>query len=174
MSPFCMAASAMERTTRALPSTTPPEIEIHLGEHLLQHEIFHMLCQEAIGGPGDDLDHLLHVAPNWSPRQLSGALLHGVPEGLDTVVGQGGHPLTAAQAQQLALARLALAEPELVLLDEATAGADTADTSLLDAAASAVTQGKTALVIAHRLSQAAAADRHHRARRRPHRGIGHA
>ncbi|MFT3889327.1 MAG: ABC transporter ATP-binding protein [Arachnia sp.] len=89
-------------------------------------------------------------AENWV-----GAL----PDGVDTVVGHGGHALTAAQAQQLALARLLLADPEVVLLDEATAEAGSADTGTLDAAAAAVIRGRTALVIAHRLSQAEAADR---------------
>ncbi|MER5492961.1 ABC transporter ATP-binding protein [Streptomyces sp. NPDC002490] len=86
-------------------------------------------------------------------------LLAALPDGLDTPVGHGGHPLTAAQAQLVALARLVLADPELVILDEATADADTAGAAVLDRAAAVVVRGRTALVIAHRLSQAAAADR---------------
>ena len=74
-------------------------------------------------------------------------------------MGNGGHQLSPAHAQHLALARLALAEPELVILDEATAEADSADTVVLDQAAETVIRGRAALVIAHRLSQAAAADR---------------
>jgi ATP-binding cassette, subfamily C, bacterial len=86
-------------------------------------------------------------------------LLSALPDGLDTPVGHGGHPLTAAQAQLIALARLVLAEAELVILDEATADAGTADAALLDRATAAALQGRAALVIAHRLSQAATADR---------------
>ncbi|MFE3021079.1 ABC transporter ATP-binding protein [Streptomyces sp. NPDC059256] len=87
------------------------------------------------------------------------SLVSSLPDGLDTPVGHGGHPLTAAQAQLGALARLVLADPQLVILDEATADAGTADAVLLDRAAAAAVQGRAALVIAHRLSQAAAADR---------------
>lgn len=82
-----------------------------------------------------------------------------LPDGLDTVVGDGGHPLTAAQAQQLALARVALADPWFVVLDEATAEAGSAGARDLERAAAAVTHGRGALVVAHRLTQSAAADR---------------
>ncbi|HMR50131.1 MAG TPA: ABC transporter ATP-binding protein [Arachnia sp.] len=112
-------------------------------------------------------DNLTVAAPGAGDARIAEALrtvcadgLIGVlPEGLDTLVGHGGHPLTAAQAQQLALARLVLADPAVVILDEATAEADTADTGRLDMAAAAAIRGRTALVIAHRLSQAASADR---------------
>lgn len=79
--------------------------------------------------------------------------------GVDTVVGEGGHPLTAAQAQQVALARLVLADPPVAVLDEATAEAGSAGARDLERAADAATRGRTTLVVAHRLTQAAAADR---------------
>ncbi|GHJ44012.1 ABC transporter permease [Catellatospora sp. TT07R-123] len=82
-----------------------------------------------------------------------------LPEGLATVVGEGGHPLTAAQAQQVALARLVLADPAVVVLDEATAEAGSQGARVLERAAAAATAGRTALVVAHRLTQAATADR---------------
>jgi ATP-binding cassette subfamily C protein len=82
-----------------------------------------------------------------------------LPGGLGTVVGEGGHPLTAAQAQQLALARLVLLDPPVVVLDEATAEAGSAGARTLEAAAAAATRGRTVLVVAHRLTQAAVADR---------------
>ncbi|GAA2410183.1 ABC transporter ATP-binding protein [Actinomadura vinacea] len=83
----------------------------------------------------------------------------GLPEGLDTVVGESGHRLTAAQAQQLALARLVLADPPVVVLDEATAEAGSAGARTLESSAAAAVEGRTALVVAHRLTQAASADR---------------
>lgn len=83
----------------------------------------------------------------------------GLPDGLATVVGDGGHRLTAAQAQQLALARLLLADPPVAILDEATAEAGSAGARVLERAAEAALEGRTALVVAHRLTQAAAADR---------------
>lgn len=86
-------------------------------------------------------------------------LVESLPQGLDTQLGLGGHVLGASQEQQLALARVVLADPDLVILDEATAEADSADGDLLERAAEAAMQGRTALVVAHRLSQARRCDR---------------
>ncbi|GAB7066954.1 ABC transporter ATP-binding protein [Mycobacterium hodleri] len=83
----------------------------------------------------------------------------GLDDGLDTVVGEGGHEVTSAQAQQLALARLMLADPTVAVLDEATAEAGSQGARELERAAAAVTAGRTTLIIAHRLTQAASADR---------------
>ncbi|MBB1045192.1 MULTISPECIES: ABC transporter ATP-binding protein, partial [unclassified Dietzia] len=69
------------------------------------------------------------------------------------------HPLDPMQAQMIALARVELADPDVVILDEATAEAGSAGARRLDAAAAAVLKGRAGLVVAHRLSQAAAADR---------------
>ncbi|MGW0758952.1 ABC transporter ATP-binding protein [Streptomyces sp. NPDC002814] len=82
-----------------------------------------------------------------------------LPEGLATVVGEGGHRLTAAQVQQLALARLVLADPPVAVLDEATAEAGSTGARLLEKAADRAIEHRTALVVAHRLTQAADADR---------------
>jgi len=82
-----------------------------------------------------------------------------LPDGLDTLVGEGGHPLTAAQGQQLALARLVLLDPAVAILDEATAEAGSAGARALEEAALAATRGRTTLLVAHRLTQAATADR---------------
>ncbi|MCQ0018980.1 ATP-binding cassette domain-containing protein [Actinomadura madurae] len=82
-----------------------------------------------------------------------------LPDGLDTVVGDGGHRLTAAQAQQLALARLVLADPRIAVLDEATAEAGSSGARTLERAADSAVADRTALIVAHRLTQAASADR---------------
>ncbi|WP_413464438.1 ABC transporter ATP-binding protein [Dietzia sp. PP-33] len=82
-----------------------------------------------------------------------------LPDGVDTVIGEGGHPLDPMQAQMIALARVELADPDMVILDEATAEAGSAGARRLDAAAAAVLRGRAGLVVAHRLSQAATADR---------------
>ncbi|ADG80266.1 ABC transporter related protein OS=Tsukamurella paurometabola (strain ATCC 8368 / DSM / CCUG 35730 / CIP 100753 / JCM 10117 / KCTC 9821 / NBRC 16120 / NCIMB 702349 / NCTC 13040) OX=521096 GN=Tpau_3688 PE=4 SV=1 [Tsukamurella paurometabola] len=78
--------------------------------------------------------------------------------GLDVVVGAQGVALTPVQAQQVALARVALLDPPVVILDEATAEAGSAGAAELEDAAERITQGRTAVVIAHRLAQAARAD----------------
>ncbi|WP_168582797.1 ABC transporter ATP-binding protein [Gephyromycinifex aptenodytis] len=82
-----------------------------------------------------------------------------LPKGADTIVGRLGTRLTAAQAQQLALARILVADPPVVVLDEATAEAGSAGASVLDRAAAEVVRGRSAIVVAHRLSQAVIADR---------------
>ncbi|MFF9144964.1 ABC transporter ATP-binding protein [Streptomyces sp. NPDC014861] len=82
-----------------------------------------------------------------------------LPEGLETVVGEGGHRLTIAQAQHVALARLVLADPPIAILDEATADAGSAGARVLEDAAERALEGRTGVVVAHRLPQAAAADR---------------
>jgi ABC-type multidrug transport system fused ATPase/permease subunit len=112
-------------------------------------------------------ENLTLAAPDATDRDIHAALdatgadglLDLLPDGLDTVVGTGGHPLTDAQAQQLALARMLLADPELAILDEATAEAGSSHAELLEHAAEAALRGRTGLVIAHRLSQAARCDR---------------
>lgn len=82
-----------------------------------------------------------------------------LPDGLATVVGAGGYRLTTTVAQQLALARLVLADPLVAILDEATAEAGSAGARVLEAAADRALAGRTSIVVAHRLTQAAAADR---------------
>jgi ATP-binding cassette subfamily C protein len=82
-----------------------------------------------------------------------------LPGGLHTLVGEGGHPMTAAQGQQLALARLVLLDPAVAILDEATAEAGSAGARALEESALAATRGRTTLLVAHRLTQAATADR---------------
>ncbi len=82
-----------------------------------------------------------------------------LPDGLETRVGELGHPLSPAQVQQLALTRVLLRDPAVVVLDEATAEAGTSGARELERAAGAVLAGRTALVVAHRLTQARAADR---------------
>lgn len=91
--------------------------------------------------------------------RLGAGWLWELPYGLDTVIGEAGHPLTPGQAQHLALVRVALTDASVVILDEATAEAGSADAELLDEAARAAIGDRTGIVIAHRLSQAVSADR---------------
>jgi ATP-binding cassette subfamily C protein len=89
----------------------------------------------------------------------AGDWVAALEDGAQTVVGEGGHELTSAQAQQLALSRLLLLDPAVAILDEATAEAGSLGARDLERAAAAVTEGRTTLVVAHRLTQAATADR---------------
>ncbi|WP_246956372.1 ABC transporter ATP-binding protein [Brachybacterium sp. Marseille-Q7125] len=82
-----------------------------------------------------------------------------LPQGLDTEVGEKGERLTAEQSQQLALARIALQDPQVLILDEATADEGSSGARVLERAALEVARGRTTVIVAHRLSQAKEADR---------------
>ncbi|MFD8067165.1 ABC transporter ATP-binding protein [Streptomyces parvulus] len=126
-----------------------------------------VITQEVHVFAGTLRENLTLAAPDAPDRDIRAALettgaadlLDLSADALDTVLGTGGHPLTDAQAQQLALARLLLADPELAILDEATAEAGSAHAERLDRAAEAVLAGRSGIVIAHRLSQAVTCDR---------------
>ncbi len=86
------------------------------------------------------------------------AFIEGLPSGLDTIVGERGHRLSGGERQRLAIARLLLKSPSIVILDEATAHLDSENESLVQAALEVALQGRTSIVIAHRLSTIQKAD----------------
>ncbi|MGW3992892.1 ABC transporter ATP-binding protein [Amycolatopsis sp. NPDC004772] len=126
-----------------------------------------LISQEVHVFAGTLADDLRLARPEATDAELREALakvgaltwVSSLPDGLATVVGEGGHQLTVTQAQQLALVRLVLADPPIAILDEATAEAGSAGSKVLESAAAAALEGRTALVVAHRLTQAAASDR---------------
>ncbi|MGZ4593433.1 MAG: ABC transporter ATP-binding protein, partial [Actinomycetes bacterium] len=85
--------------------------------------------------------------------------VEALPQGLQTPVGSGGQPITPAQAQQIALARLVLADPHTLVLDEATSLLDPRAARQLERSLGAVLEGRTVVAIAHRLHTAHDADR---------------
>jgi ATP-binding cassette, subfamily B, bacterial len=85
-------------------------------------------------------------------------LVRSLPDGLDTVVGERGYRLSGGERQRLTIARLLLARPRVVILDEATAHLDSTSEAAVQAALSEALTGRTAVVIAHRLSTVRAAD----------------
>ena len=87
-----------------------------------------------------------------------GDLVRALPDGLDTVVGERGYRLSGGERQRLTIARLLLARPRVVILDEATAHLDSQSEVAVQEALAAALDGRTALVIAHRLSTIRAAD----------------
>ena len=87
-----------------------------------------------------------------------GDLVRSLPDGLDTVVGERGYRLSGGERQRLTIARLLLARPRVVILDEATAHLDSQSEVAVQEALAAALDGRTALVIAHRLSTIRAAD----------------
>ncbi len=137
-----------------------------LGAESLRRNVA-IVSQEVHVFAGPLIEDLRLARPDATVDDVTAALdtvgaltwVRALEHGLDTVVGEGGHALTAAQAQELALARLVLADPAVAVFDEATAEAGSAGARELERAADAATRGRTTLVVAHRLTQAAAADR---------------
>ncbi len=87
-----------------------------------------------------------------------GDFIRTLPNGLDTVVGERGHRLSGGEKQRLAIARLLLKAPKIVVLDEATAHLDSENEALVQEALKVALVGRTSIVIAHRLSTIAHAD----------------
>jgi ABC-type multidrug transport system fused ATPase/permease subunit len=85
-------------------------------------------------------------------------LLDDLPDGLDTLVGERGLTLSGGQRQRVAIARALLAEPRILILDDATSSVDATTESLIKSALTEVMEGRTTFVIAHRLSTIALAD----------------
>ncbi|MGA4947166.1 ABC transporter ATP-binding protein [Streptomyces lydicamycinicus] len=104
------------------------------------------------GATDDDCERACREALVWDTVEL-------LPDGLDTLVGDGGHHLSGGERQRLAIARLLLKDPRIVILDEATAHLDSESEARLQQALTRVLRGRTALVIAHRLSTIRGADR---------------
>jgi ATP-binding cassette subfamily B protein len=119
--------------------------------HLFHDTIRANLTYAAPDATDDELVAALKAAQVWS-------LVGSLPEGLDTVVGDRGHRLSGGEKQRLALARLLLKGPGLIVLDEATAHLDSESEAAVQRALDTALEGRTAIVIAHRLSTVRGAD----------------
>lgn len=130
------------------------------------HQIVGVVSQDAHMFHDTVRANLLYAAPDSSDEELMAAckdaqiasLISELPDGLDTVVGDRGHRLSGGEKQRLALARLLLKAPGVVVLDEATAHLDSESEAAVQRALATALAGRTSLVIAHRLSTIRDAD----------------
>jgi ATP-binding cassette subfamily B protein len=111
-------------------------------------------------------ENLLYAKPDANDRELQAACrlaaihdrIRELPEGYDTVVGERGYKLSGGEKQRIALARVLLKDPRILILDEATSALDTVSERLIQGAIERTMQGRTTLAIAHRLSTILRAD----------------
>jgi ATP-binding cassette subfamily B protein len=111
--------------------------------------------------------NLLYARPEANNEEIISAcqaahiheFIQGLPDGYDTVVGERGYRLSGGEKQRMAIARVILKDPRILVLDEATSHLDSQNEALIQAALAPLMEGRTNLVIAHRLSTILAADK---------------
>lgn len=116
---------------------------------------------------GTILENLLYAKPEASMEEIEEAakaaniydFIMGLPEKYNTVVGNRGLKLSGGEKQRVSIARVILKNPKILVLDEATSSLDSVSESLIQSALNRIMQGRTSIVIAHRLSTVMAADR---------------
>ena len=119
--------------------------------HLFHETIAENLRYAKEDATEEEMMNACKAAQIWS-------LIESLPNGLDTMVGERGHRLSGGEKQRLAIARLLLKSPAVVILDEATAHLDSENEQLVHAALQTALKGRTSIVIAHRLSTVRDAD----------------
>jgi ATP-binding cassette subfamily B protein len=110
--------------------------------------------------------NLLYARPEASQAEIEAAcqaanihhFIAGLPEGYDTIVGERGYRLSGGERQRIAIARVILKDPDILVLDEATSNLDSQSEALIQEALERIMKNRTSLVIAHRLSTILAAD----------------
>jgi ATP-binding cassette subfamily B protein len=152
----------------------PTEGRVTLDGHDLRHlsldtiaKHIGMVTQETYLFHDTIRNNLLYAKPEATQDELEAAciaaniheFIHSLPDGYDTLVGERGYRLSGGEKQRVAIARVILKDPKVLILDEATSHLDSHSEALIQEAMETVMRGRTSLVIAHRLSTIIGADR---------------
>ena len=125
-----------------------------------------IVLQENFLFDGTIAENIAYAKPDATPEEIAAAgrvanchaFVEGFPDGYDTVVGERGVKLSGGQRQRIAIARAILADPSLLILDEATSSLDSESEALIQEGLESLRRGRTTFVIAHRLSTIRSAD----------------
>ena len=142
--------------TCALPIFSLAQLRSHIGVVTQDAHMFHDSIK----------NNLKYARANVSDEEIKSAcksaqiwdFIESLPNGLETIVGERGHRLSGGEKQRLAIARLLIKQPAIVVLDEATAHLDSENEALVQAALATALVGRTSIVIAHRLATIVNAD----------------
>jgi ATP-binding cassette subfamily B protein len=130
-------------------------------------EVVGVVTQETYLFHASVRDNLVYARPEATDAELEAAAraaaiwerIGELPQGLDTIVGERGYKLSGGEKQRIAIARVLLKDPRILILDEATSALDTVSERLIQAAFERLMEGRTTIAIAHRLSTILRADR---------------
>ncbi|MBV8298690.1 MAG: ABC transporter ATP-binding protein [Candidatus Eremiobacteraeota bacterium] len=128
----------------------------HIGIVTQETYLFHDTIEANLRYANENATHEEIEAAARAANLLS--FIESLPDGFKTVVGERGHKLSGGERQRLAIARVLLKNPQILILDEATSSLDSENEALIQAAFEKVMRGRTSLVIAHRLSTIISAD----------------
>ena len=126
-----------------------------------------MVTQDTYLFNGTILENLLYAKPEASMEEIENACkaansydcIDSLPQRVDTIVGNRGLKLSGGEKQRVSIARVILKDPKILILDEATSSLDSVSEDLIQSALNHIMQGRTSIVIAHRLSTVMAADK---------------
>ena len=153
---YDVTSGSIEINGKDIRSFTLQSLRDHIGvvaqdPHLFHESIAENLRYAKNDATVEEMAQACESAQIWS-------LISSLPNGLETMVGERGHRLSGGEKQRLAIARMMLKAPSIVILDEATAHLDSENEELVQEALKVALKGRTSIVIAHRLSTIMNAD----------------